>query len=715
MGQQETFSYDSHGRQERHVDFEGRTTDFVYDLLGRLDEKEFFAAGNDPDGTPDETVDYVYDKLGRQTDLTDARGPSSWDYDAVGRVTKVQSPEGIVYYEYDPATGQRKRTWTGSDPLAPVSETEYLYDVLGRLERVRLLTREGQAVSPAEETVYHYDILGNLVQTDLPNAVISDYHYDQLGRLELLEHFLDGNGNESYDEGTDTLLGSFDYELLLDGRRAAVEETDDLGNVTFYDWEYDAAGRLVFEERYQANAPADSYAASYTYDLVGNRIKKETDNDGIAGIDETISYVYDDNDRLLTETKDAADTADDTHTVYVYGPTNARTEQTGKTVHQGLDDTGAVLEQVTSQYNLQGRLASSAVDKTGSGGTVTNTSYTYNDSGIRTSQTVDGQTTVYLVDPRNPTGYAQVLEEHVGGQLQKSYVIGLDVITQTDIVDAANNVYNIYHFEYDAHGSTRALLNSSGAIVTGQVFHYDAYGNAVGFDEASALTTILYSGEQFDVATDQLYLRARYYDAAMGRWNRMDDFLGDVFVPLSLHKYGFVHGDPVNSADPSGEMTLATIQVAAMSFVSRVAMRVGPVFAAGGAAIGRFFNAIGMYTQRLCHQTLQLFPQLNITQNQRVGRNVIDFVARRGELVAQIEVKYRIPERVGPALNRLVNQINSMVTLGDGKAVVWSLRQPTVAQLGNVRDAVGLTVFDQVQFVDGIWGLHQFIKLYFGL
>ena len=598
MGQQETFSYDANGRQDRHVDFEGRTTDFVYDQLGRLDLKEFFAAGNDPDGTPDETVDYVYDKLGRQTDLTDARGPSSWDYDAVGRVTKVQSPEGIVNYVYDPVTGRRSHTWTGSDPLAPLSKTEYLYDVLGRLETVRLLTREGQAVSPPEETVYHYDILGNLVQTDLPNGVISDYHYDQLGRLELLEHFLDANGNESYDEGTDTLLGSFDYELLLDGRRAAVEETDDLGNVTFYDWEYDAAGRLVFEERYQANAPADSYAASYTYDLVGNRIKKETDNDAIAGIDETISYVYDPNDRLLTEYNDQADTT----TVYEYGgPTNPHTEQTNKTVWQGTNTdpaTGTEDSETTFVYNLQGRLEG-AVIVDHQTGTTTITSYKYNDSGIRVEQRkqVDGgveEVTTYLIDAYNATGYAQVLEEYVDAQLAKTYTLGHDVISQSD--------GTVYHLEYDAHGSTRALLDSAGAVV--ERYAYDGYGNAVGFDAASALTTILYSGEQFDVAIDQQYLRARYYDAAVGRFNRLDPFAGDQTHPLTFHEYAYVSGDPVGYIDPSGE--LAGLIGGLGSFLTGMYIRTLDVTARTLPAL----SAIAFQLQFLAHHVLTAIPRI---------------------------------------------------------------------------------------------------------
>ena len=590
MGQQETFSYDANGRQDRHVDFEGRTTDFVYDQLGRLDLKEFFAAGNDPDGTPDETVDYVYDKLGRQTDLTDARGPSSWDYDAVGRVTKVQSPEGIVNYVYDPVTGRRSHTWTGSDPLAPLSKTEYLYDVLGRLETVRLLTREGQAVSPPEETVYHYDILGNLVRTDLPNGVISVNQYDELGRLVELTHFgpEDGSGDPNSYEDND-VLGLFEYELFSDGRRAGVDETDDLGRVTQIDWFYDNLGRLT-GEAYDSHDDDLDFISEYRFDLVGNRLQKLTDDsptvaeldayltDRTFTPDETIGYDYDANDRLLEEELDTgADGTIDKTTVYEYGgPTNPHTEQTKKTVWQGTDTdpaTGTKDSETTFGYNLQGRLASSTVDKTGSGGSVTNTSYTYNDSGIRTSQTVDAQTTEYVIDSNNLTGYAQVLEEHVAGQITRSYTIGHDLISQAD--DPAT----VYHFLYDGHGSTRALLDAAGAIVADQVFNYDAYGNAVGFNAATALTTILYCGEQFDIATDQLYLRTRYYDAAMGRLNRDDDFTGDPGAPQSLHKYVYAHADPINGIDPSGYLVLPVMTMS--SFIGSLGrgLRAGAAFA----------------------------------------------------------------------------------------------------------------------------------------
>ena len=58
-----------------------------------------------------------------------------------------------------------------------------------------------------------------------------------------------------------------------------------------------------------------------------------------------------------------------------------------------------------------------------------------------------------------------------------------------------------------------------------------------------------------------LYLRARWYDASTGRFNRLDPFFGNLTDPQSLHKYAYVHGDPVNGIDPTGLFTIGDIGV----------------------------------------------------------------------------------------------------------------------------------------------------------
>ena len=67
------------------------------------------------------------------------------------------------------------------------------------------------------------------------------------------------------------------------------------------------------------------------------------------------------------------------------------------------------------------------------------------------------------------------------------------------------------------------------------------------------LSSTGYSGETFDAASQQQYLRARFYNPGNGRFNRLDPFVGNNTDPQSLHKYAYVHGDPIGGTDPTGK------------------------------------------------------------------------------------------------------------------------------------------------------------------
>ena len=74
------------------------------------------------------------------------------------------------------------------------------------------------------------------------------------------------------------------------------------------------------------------------------------------------------------------------------------------------------------------------------------------------------------------------------------YLTGHDVISQTEFDPGSLIAGAALVLLYDGHGSTRFVTNVNAAIVEG--YNYDAYGNAIGFDTATALTSLLCSGEQ---------------------------------------------------------------------------------------------------------------------------------------------------------------------------------------------------------------------------
>ncbi|MEN8128488.1 MAG: RHS repeat-associated core domain-containing protein [Planctomycetota bacterium] len=86
---------------------------------------------------------------------------------------------------------------------------------------------------------------------------------------------------------------------------------------------------------------------------------------------------------------------------------------------------------------------------------------------------------------------------------------------------------------------------------------------------SGAGTSLLYSGEQYDGNLDQYYLRARYYNQNNGTFNRVDPYSGNTQDPQSLHKYAYVHNNPVNNIDPTGNWSIPQV-VTALAITSFV-------------------------------------------------------------------------------------------------------------------------------------------------
>jgi len=114
-------------------------------------------------------------------------------------------------------------------------------------------------------------------------------------------------------------------------------------------------------------------------------------------------------------------------------------------------------------------------------------SYTYNADGIRVSKTTGGVTTLYLVDDRNPTGFAQVLEELAvsGGttNLTKVYTYGQDLIAQRIVSSGQRSFYG-----YDGNGNTRYLTATNATI--SDTYVYDAFGTLLASTGSTPSQTI---------------------------------------------------------------------------------------------------------------------------------------------------------------------------------------------------------------------------------
>ncbi|MFW6154176.1 MAG: putative Ig domain-containing protein [Planctomycetota bacterium] len=564
-GQTETSTYDHLGRVTKTVDFESRVTEYIYDDTpgtgGRLIGKTYRLSEADPVAL---SVAYHYDALGRETKVVETH----WDttpetvlttttaYDARGRVVLVTSPEGTVSYDYDDATGRLMCTNTADGTV-----TTYQYDPLGRLTEVRGTMAAMVGVGPAGITTYTYDLMGNLAETRTGEGTLTTYTYDTLNRLTELTHYRQDATPD--DLADNVVLARFTYTLDPTGRRIAATETrlddDGVTRTTTIQWTYDNLGRLV-AEAYDGFDDADTplvYRDTYAYDIVGNRLEYTHDDGDDGTIEKTVASTYDLNDRLLTEDV-TGQTAQ--QITYDYDSNddgdNDSTKLLGKTVVQD----GVIVFTAVYTYGPRGRMTSAVVDADGDGpGEPVVSEYTYNDDGIRTSETIVGaQTRTFLIDAHNPTGYAQVLQVATDGVVTRTFQLGHDVVAEYAVDPAGLTPIVLLA---DGHGSTRLLADAAG--ITQAIYAYTAYGveldvDAVVLSDPAIWTTDLrFSGEWTDVQSTGLqYLRERYYDSEIGSFMILDPWAGNEQDPPSLHKYLYCHADPVNHVDPSGLLAL---------------------------------------------------------------------------------------------------------------------------------------------------------------
>ncbi len=80
-------------------------------------------------------------------------------------------------------------------------------------------------------------------------------------------------------------------------------------------------------------------------------------------------------------------------------------------------------------------------------------------------------------------------------------------------VQTEDGLYHEYH--QDEQGSTAYITGQDKTIEN--CYQYDAFGNLTEKKEGIA-NRILYTGQQYDQETGQYYLRARYYNPAVGRF-----------------------------------------------------------------------------------------------------------------------------------------------------------------------------------------------------
>jgi RHS repeat-associated protein len=161
--------------------------------------------------------------------------------------------------------------------------------------------------------------------------------------------------------------------------------------------------------------------------------------------------------------------------------------------------------------------------------------YAHDGDGKRASSTVGGVTTRSVYDAVG--GLPMLLDDGT-----RKYVYGLGLAYAV-----SGSTIEVYHT--DGLGSVRALTDAAGQVTA--TYRTDEFGVPTATTGSSG-QPFGYTGEQRDSATEMVYLRARMYDPAMGRFIQRDPYPGAIGAPLSLNRFSYVQNNPINLVDPSG-------------------------------------------------------------------------------------------------------------------------------------------------------------------
>ena len=453
---------------------------------------------------------YVYDTKNRLVSYTDPEGRTeTYTYDCNSNLTKtVDKNENTLKNTYDNKNRLTERTAKEKKTGKETVHT-YRYNAYGDV-----------AVQDDTQFVYG-DVSGQVTKetTKLTKNkdVVKNYTYDSKGNKSTF----------SVKAGEATKL-SLSYEYDGSSRLIAVKDSEGNQAVSYA---YDMLGRITRETK------TGREDISYTYDANNNRKQMTIGN-------KTTAYQYNKNDELLRT--DTLHTDTEKNDVVIYKndkngnqlATVNRSEIPAEAKDTSYIDVDVTLgdnqlnDNVVNHYNALNQLTETLTKNY-------KVSFTYDAEGLRTGKTVNGEKTVYVWD-----GDQVVMELSKGGAVQKRYIRGNDLV----YADKGENTEKTYYVT-DMHGNVVQLLDESGNVT--KTYEYDSFGNEVK-PEKKDENPYRYCGEYYDKETEEVYLRARYYESSVGRFITRDTYTGESDEPLSLHLYTYCENDGVNMVDPSG-------------------------------------------------------------------------------------------------------------------------------------------------------------------
>jgi RHS repeat-associated protein len=534
LGHEWRYVYDRAGKLVERIDANDAQIRYTYDADGLLTGILY------PDGS---SVTFGYDAVDNQMTMADSLGVTSNEYDALNRLVATTDHAGqTVLYTFDHVGNRTSITYPDRRTV------HYEYDP----------TNEVVRVSDPDRNVFTVtrDASHNVVRVSNPNSTIADYTFDAAERLIGVRNALADGG----------VISAFIYTLDPVGDRIHIESTYGWRQPSqlSFEYSYDPLYRLV---RSQDNA---GYFAAYQYDAVGNRVSMTTNRDsaltqGTGTV--TTTYAYNPANELVLARRDLPPLGD------------AGRSGTQSVVRYDYDANGnrilrAQADSITNNerdwlkseyaYTYENRLARvqhflSLEGTNWQPAGEMQMVYDGYDRLVRRQydqhQDSEAGLVDYIYDGLDPiVESTQPASQHI------NYYRGLGHTLSMNEVRPGISGSTPYYYHYDGLDNVSALSQQLGQ--SAHNYRYADFGNIVDASDkvadANSFTDphnhYTYAGQEWDEHTSVFHFYAREYDPQTGTWLQQDPYRGNLQMPQSLHRYGYIRNNPMNMRDQGFNM-----------------------------------------------------------------------------------------------------------------------------------------------------------------
>jgi len=585
VGARVKFQYTPEGRLDirtwaRLVDGQPLTTDYNYNNLGRLTQKDY------SDTTPD--ISFQYTRMGQISNVVDAVGTHAYAYrpDFQVATETTTQPSGVsttLTRKYEDATGVPGRAAGLSNDQG--YDLDYGYDPLGRLKTVTHGLNEHEYIySPTSRQL--------LSRHNGATALSRTTNYDR-GRIKSVL-------NQPQQLPLPDHLDSHAYEHDALGRRTSVAQDP---NAEFagrkWDYGYDAKSQVVAATNkwIASGAAVSGLGYQYDFDNIGNRISSQREADITQytpnSLNQYASRTVPDGVHLVGA---VTDPLNDLDSLKVNGQETTRTPwQNGSELfHARVPVDNAASGQFTD-FTAEAKGGGGRSSTNNFGGTFTPQTpetFTYDADGNLTS---DGRFT-YFWDAENrlaklvgkfqdvPSSLTVYTYDYVGRRTHKSvagkeedtslyfrydgwnliqevqtaegggtnsYVWGLDLSGTLQRAGgvggllSCNNDGSDNYSASDAIGNISLVVSSEGGVEA--TYGYDPFGQLI--TVRGVAPVFGFSSKYMDTETGFLYFGFRYYSPSQGRW------LGRDPAEDIVNLYCMVGNSPLDNYDYLGLLT----------------------------------------------------------------------------------------------------------------------------------------------------------------